>query len=118
MRFDRHTVTLLLLRPDAPDVTDEEAAALQDRHLAHGAALQEQGMILARGPLTDQDDPRYRGISVWSVDPETARTLANEDPSVLAGRLAVEVMTWMMPAGNLAFNKVQAPRSVAEAQAD
>ena len=34
-------------------------------------------------------------------DPETARRLSNEDPAVRAGRLAVEVMTWMVPAGNV-----------------
>jgi hypothetical protein len=32
--------------------------------------------------------------------------------------LAVEVMTWMMPAGNIQFAQVRAPRSVAEAMAD
>ena len=35
-----------------------------------------------------------------------------------AGRLAVEVMTWMVPAGNLRFEKVPAPRSLAEAAED
>jgi hypothetical protein len=39
MRFDRYTVTLLTQRPDAPAMTDEQAAELQDRHLAHGADL-------------------------------------------------------------------------------
>jgi uncharacterized protein YciI len=118
MRFDRYTVVLLTLRPDAPVMTDEQAAELQDRHLAHGAALQERGLILARGPLTEQDDERYRGFSVWSVDQETARTYVEADPAVLAGRLAVDVMTWMMPAGNLQFTKVRPPRSIAEATED
>ena len=35
-----------------------------------------------------------------------------------AGRLAVEVMTWMVPAGNVHFEKVSAPRSLAEADED
>ena len=118
MRFDRYTVTLLTLRPDAPVMTDDEAADLQDRHLAHGAELQDRGIILARGPLTDQDDERFRGISIWSVDQATARAHAEADPAVLAGRLAVEVMTWMMPAGNIQFAQVRAPRSVAEAMSD
>ncbi|HCT76880.1 MAG TPA: hypothetical protein DGT23_09880 [Micromonosporaceae bacterium] len=52
MRFDRYTVILLTLRPDAPVMTDEEAAELQDRHLAHGADLQDRGLIPARGPRT------------------------------------------------------------------
>jgi uncharacterized protein YciI len=118
MRFDSHTVTMLLLRPDAPAMTDEELSELQDRHLDHGARLQEQGIILARGPLTDQDDERVRGISVWSVDQDTARRLANQDPSVLAGRLEVQVMTWLVPAGNLAFGRVWPPHSMAEVRGD
>ncbi|WP_020392403.1 YciI family protein [Kribbella catacumbae] len=118
MRFDSYTVILLTLRPDAPVMTEEQAAELQDRHLTHGAGLQDRGLILARGPLTDQDDERFRGFSIWSVDPATARAHAEADPAVQVGRLAVEVMTWMMPAGNIQFTKVRAPRSIAEATAD
>jgi uncharacterized protein YciI len=118
MRFDRYTVILLTLRQDAPLMTEEQAAELQDRHLAHGADLQERGVILARGPLTDQDDERYRGFSIWSVDAETARRHAEADPAVRVGRLAVNVMTWMMPAGNIQFSKVQPPRSIAEVLAE
>ncbi|WP_405058514.1 YciI family protein [Kribbella sp. NBC_01505] len=114
MDFDRYTVTMLMLRPDAPVMSEDEAGELQDRHLAHGADLQEQGIILARGPFMDQDDPQYRGFSIWSVDAGTARAHAERDPAVLAGRLAVSVMTWMMPAGNLQFTKVRVPRSRAE----
>lgn len=118
MEFDRYTVILLTLRADAPLMTDDEAAELQDRHLAHGAEMQDRGLVLARGPLMEQDDERFRGFSVWSVDAETARQHAEADPAVRAGRLAVNVMTWMMPAGNLQFRKVKAPRSIAEAAAD
>jgi uncharacterized protein YciI len=117
MRFDRYTVTLLTLRSDAPVQTDEEAAALQDRHLAHLADLRDRGLILANGPLLDQDDERLRGFAIWSVDAATARAHAETDPTVLAGRLAVQVMTWMMPAGNIQFSQVRAPRSIAEATA-
>ena len=61
---------------------------------------------------------RLRGISIMDCDPETARRLSNEDPAVQAGRLAVEVMTWMVPAGNVRFESVPAPRSMAEAAED
>ena len=93
MQFDRFTVVLLVRPPDAPDLTEEEA-------------------------LVDQDDQRLRGISVMSVDAETARRLYAADPAVLAGRLAVQVMTWMVPAGNVRFEHVQHPRSTAEADED
>jgi hypothetical protein len=115
MRFDRYTVILLSVRPDAPLLTDDEAAVLQDRHLAYGADLQNRGLVLARGPLTDQDDERLRGFSIWSVDQDTARSHIEGDPAVQAGRLAATVMTWMMPAGNLQFTKVRPPTSLAEA---
>lgn len=118
MEFDRHTLVLLVLRPDAPELTDEAAAELQDRHLAFRADLRDRGYLVAGGPLDDQDDERLRGLSVMSCDAETARRLASEDPAVRAGRLRVEVMTWMVPAGNVRFEHVTAPRSVAEAAED
>ena len=74
--------------------------------------------IIGGGPLVDQDDERLRGISIMKCDPETARRLSNEDPAVQAGRLAVEVMTWMVPAGNVRFENVPAPRSMADAAED
>jgi uncharacterized protein YciI len=115
VEFDRHTLVLLVLRPDAPEMTDEEAAELQDRHLAFRAELRDGGYLIGGGPLVDQDDARLRGISVMACDPETARRLCSEDPAVQAGRLAIEVMTWMVPAGNVRFEDVPAPRSMAEA---
>src|SRR4051794_6391605 len=118
MQFDRHTVVMLVLRPDAPELTDEEAAELQDRHLAFRAGLRERGVLVGGGPLVDQDDERLRSIGIWSCDPETARRISNEDPAVQAGRLAPEVMTWMVPAGNVRFEQVPAPRSIAEATED
>jgi uncharacterized protein len=118
MQFDRHTLVLLVRPPDAPELSEAEADALQDRHLAFRADLRERGYLVGGGPLVDQDDERLRGISVMSVDPETARRLSEEDPAVQAGRLAVEVMTWMVPAGNVHFEDVPSPRSTAEAESD
>ena len=115
MRFDRHTLVLLVRAPDAPELSEEDAAALQDAHLANQAALQERGHLIAAGPLSEQDDERLRGIAVMSVDPQSARELYNSDPAVRAGRLAVEVMTWLVPAGSVRFEPVPAPRSMAEA---
>ena len=115
MQFDRHTLVLLVLRPDAPEMTEEDATELQDRHLAFRADLRDRGYLIGGGPLVDQDDERLRGISIMKCDPETARRISSEDPAVRAGRLAVEVMTWMVPAGNIRFENVRAPRSMAEA---
>ena len=115
MRFDRHTVVLLVRPPDAPELPEEEAAAVQDAHLASQADLHRQGYLVAAGPLDGQDDERLRGISIMSVDPETARRLYGADPAVRAGRLVVQVMTWLVPAGSVRFDDVRLPRSMAEA---
>ena len=118
MDFDQHTLVLLVRAPDAPELTEQEADALQDAHLAFRAGLREQGYLVAGGPLVDQDDERLRGISVMSVDQATARELSSADPAVRAGRLAVQVMTWMVPAGNVRFEDVPAPRSLADTAED
>ena len=118
MRFDTHTVVLLVRPPDAPELTDEEANSLQDAHLANQTALVEQGHVIAAGPLVHQDDEGLRGIAILSVDPEAARRLYSTDPKVRAGQLAFQVMSWMVPAGNIRFEKVRHPRSVAEATGD
>jgi uncharacterized protein YciI len=115
MRFDHHTLLMLILRPDAPSLPEPEAAALQDAHLAYTADLVAGGHILAAGPPVGSDDERIRGVSVWADDPETARRLCEADPAVRAGRLAVQVATWLTPAGQLAFERVRVPRSMAEA---
>jgi hypothetical protein len=118
VKFDQHTLVLLVRPPDAPELSEQEADELQDAHLAFRADLRDQGHLLAGGPLLGQDDERLRGVSVMAVDPATARELCSADPAVRAGRLAVQVMTWMVPAGNIRFEDVPAPRSMAEAAAD
>ena len=118
MRFDRHTIVLLVRPDDAPELSEEAAAELQDRHLAFRADLRDQGLLIGGGPLVDQDDERLRGISVLATDPETARRLCEQDPAVQSGRLRIEAMTWLVPAGNVHFMDVPAPRSMAEAQSD
>ena len=109
-------MVLLVRPPDAPELSDEDAAILQDAHLAHQAALRARGHVIAAGPLVDQDDERLRGIVVLAVDQETARRLYSDDPAVRAGRLAIQTMTWLTPAGSAAFHPVALPASMAEAE--
>jgi uncharacterized protein len=114
VEFDSYTIVLLTLRPDAPDLDEEAAAALQDAHMAHLADLHEAGYLLAAGPLSDE---KLRGLSILNVDPERARELKEEDPAVKIGRLAVNVIPWIVPAGAVSFSRTRFPRSVAEADA-
>ncbi len=118
MDFDRFTVTLLILRPDAPQLDEERAAALQDAHLSHLADLHEAGHLLAAGPLLGGPDQRFRGLSILNVEPDEARALKEQDPAVRAGRFSIVALPWMVPRGAIAFSPARFPRSIAEAEAD
>ena len=48
MQFDRFTIALLILRPDAPQLDEAAADALQDAHLAHLPELHEQAICSPR----------------------------------------------------------------------
>lgn len=118
MNFDQFTISLLILRDDAPALTAEEESALQDAHLSHLAGLHEAGQVLAAGPLRDPDLP-YRGLSIYSVGVDEARTLAEADPAVRAGKFRVTLLPWMVPAGAVNFTlSARFPHSAAEAAAD
>jgi uncharacterized protein YciI len=114
VQFDQFSVSLLLLRPDAPILDAAAEAALQDAHLAHLAMLHEAGHLLAAGPLTD---PYYRGLSILNVGPEQARRLKEADPAVQAGKYSVHIMAWRVPAGAISFSPTHFPHSIAEALA-
>jgi len=116
--FDRHTVLLLLRPEDAPELGAEELDRLQDAHLARQADLHDQGLLIAAGPLADQDDVAIRGIAVLSMDVESSRRLYDDDPLVRAGQLSVRSMTWLVPAGGVRFEQVPFPRSMSEALGD
>jgi uncharacterized protein YciI len=113
VEFDRFTVALLILRPDAPELDDEAAAQLQNAHLAHLADLHDAGHLLAAGPLLDE---RFRGLSILAVEPERARELKEQDPAVRAGRFSLEIFPWMVPSGAVSFSPTRFPRSIAEAE--
>ncbi|PWR10331.1 hypothetical protein DKT68_09295 [Micromonospora acroterricola] len=117
MRFDQHTVVLLVRPEDAPELPQDAIDRLQDAHLAHQAGLVEQGLVLAAGPFLHADDDRLRGFVVLSIAPDEARTLYANDPAVRAGRLAVQVMSWLVPEGNVRFESVPMPQSMLEAAA-
>ena len=118
MQFDHYTVTLLVLRPDAPAMDDAAAEALQSEHLAHLADLHDQGLLLAAGPLLGPADREFRGLSIWKLEPEEVLHVVTEhpDPSVVAGRFNQLVIPWMVPAGALAFAHTFFPRSVDDAR--
>jgi uncharacterized protein len=114
MDFDTFTVVLLTRPPDAPVLSEAEANAMQDRHLAHIAGLADTGALVAAGPVGDE---RYRGVSILTVPPEEALALKAVDPAVQAGLYELTALRWQVPAGAVRFERTRFPRSVAEALA-
>ena len=102
---------VLLRRPaaDALELPERDLDELQEQHLEYLGRLAAAGKLLAAGPFSDQEDDSLRGLCVFATTVEEARALAAEDPSVRAGRLEAEVMTWSTPRGSIAFRPPGAP---------
>ncbi|MDG1571614.1 hypothetical protein OZ410_04765 [Robiginitalea sp. M366] len=75
-----------------------EADSIQRLHLAHLGRMYELGFADISGPFGDDGD--IRGITIYNVPTfEMADSLANMDPAVKAGRLAIEVHPWWAAKG-------------------
>ena len=92
-----------LRRPeDARSYPDEDLERIQEEHLAYHAGLRAADQVVTNGPVIDGPDPSLRGLAFYRTGSlARARELAEADPAVRAGRLAVEVMTWWCPRGTM-----------------
>ena len=82
--------------PEKTPATEE----IQKGHMANINRLAEMKKLIVAGPFGD--DGRLRGIFVFRVGSlEEAKALTATDPAVQAGRLAMELHTWMVPEGIL-----------------
>jgi uncharacterized protein YciI len=86
--------TLVFLRKGPTLRTDEaQNERLQLEHLQHLFKLQRLGKLALNGPILS--DHEILGVSVYAVELEEARALAEADPKVKAGYLTVEAIPWM-----------------------
>ena len=88
-----------LTRAKQPAAHDAETIKrLQSDHLAYMDARHKEGKLVMAGPIIDGGD--RRGLVVYRVPTLTdARAIAEADPMVKAGRLAVELHPWYLPKG-------------------
>lgn len=86
-----------------PKWTPERTAATEELQKAHMANMNRLAMmkkLVVAGPFGG--DGTMRGIFVFKVASlEEAKVLAETDPAVQAGRLAIDMHTWLVPEGVL-----------------
>jgi uncharacterized protein len=99
--LERFSFVLLRRPDDAPDYPEARLDELQEQHLAHLASLHERGVLLLAGPFGDRTDESLRGLCVFRLSLEETREVMAQDPSVRAGRMSPDVMSWWTARGSL-----------------
>ena len=91
----------------APD--EDELDRIQSEHLAYLASLRSGGQVVVNGPVVDQPDESWRGLTFFRTGSlEEAKAMAEQDPAVKAGRLRLEWHPWFA-AKNISVTAKAAP---------
>jgi uncharacterized protein YciI len=95
------TYHVVSLRPNPARtaLAKEEGAKLQAAHMAHIQSMARRGKLVAAGPFGDRP-VTISGIFVFETPTmEEARREAEADPTVVAKRNLVEILSWRAPKG-------------------
>ncbi len=120
VEFDKFHFVVLMAAPNPPQLDAERARELQAQHLGHLSKMAEEGHMLVAGPFANRFDDRWRGLCLYdgSLTAEQVRELAEADPAVQAGTMAVAIMDWYTSKGALAFPMAQEMRKKAAESAE
>lgn len=89
----KHYTLVFLRKGPAPRDDKTRNEQLQREHLQHLHKLQTLGLLMLNGPVMAEHE--MLGVSIYAVGLDEARALAEADPKVKAGYLAVEAIPWM-----------------------
>ena len=93
-----YVLGLLYRGPNAGTGTPEEAAKLQEGHMANIGAMAKAGKLTVAGPIGDKGE--LRGIFIFhNTTMDEAKALVAADPAIKAGRLRIELHPWFAAKG-------------------
>ena len=99
-------IALLYRGPAYTATATPETQKLQEAHLAHLTKLAKEGSALIAGPISGGGD--LAGIVMLkAATPDAAKALEAEDPAVKAGRLRIEMVSYMSPGNWFSFGPVK-----------
>ena len=102
--MDNYVVCILRRGPNISQ-SKEEAAKIQEGHMAHIRHMASSGKLIVAGPFTANNQDA-RGMFIFKATLEEAKALAVDDPAVKAGRLVMDMYPWFAGKGL----KVDPPR--------
>lgn len=84
----------------------EEAAKLQQAHLANIRRMAASGELVLAGPF-EKNESGIQGIYIFNVtSTEAAEQLTQSDPAIQAGRLEMELIPWYGSAALMQVNEI------------
>lgn len=99
-------IAMLYRGPAATKESTPDTQKLQEAHLAHITKLAKEGHALIAGPFGGDGD--LRGvIFLKAANADAARALEADDPAVKAGRLRIEIVSFMTASNWFSFGPVK-----------
>jgi uncharacterized protein YciI len=96
-KMTTYQVAFLRRGPNFTQQSTPETKKLQEAHMAHIGAMAKTGKLILAGPFSDGGE--LRGMFVFKATAEEAKQLAEQDPTVKAGRLVLEWHPWFSEEG-------------------